>query len=327
MAKAAETTRVARILDIIWRIDNAPRRWTRKRLAEVFEVSQRSITSDLEIIRHGLRFDLRSDRGSGYYFASVPRLPAVTYSVQEALALILAAQAGRQFGGVPQEELSAAIARLTSVVPPELRSIVERFVSETTGRDDPHRERVLTICGEAISSMRSIDMDYAAASRDGEVLTRMVDPYAIFPYDRSWHVIGYCHLREDIRIFKVDRIREARVADQTFTVARGFDLAAYLSSGWGIMRGVDSPVEEVVLRFRAPSARWVSEETWHPTQILEWESGGSLRFTVTVRVSPELQRWVFGHGSNVDVLQPDHLRDWIRAEALAVVERAARDRS
>ncbi len=67
MTKAPETTRVARILDIIWRIDNAPRRWTRKRLAEVFEVSERSITSDLDIIRHGLRFDLQNDRGRGYY--------------------------------------------------------------------------------------------------------------------------------------------------------------------------------------------------------------------------------------------------------------------
>lgn len=326
MTKAPETTRVARILDIIWRIDNAPRQWTRKRLANVFEVSERSITSDLEIIRHGLRFELKIDRGRGYYFASVPRLPAVTYSIQEALALILAAQAGRQFGGIPQEELSAAIARLTSVVPSELRSIVDRFISETTGRDDPHRERILTICSQAISELRSIEMVYAAASRDGEELCRTVDPYAIFPYDRSWHVIGYCHLRNDVRMFKVDRVREARVGPESFTVGRDFDLAAYLSAGWGIMRGIDSPVEDVVLRFRPPSARWVVEETWHTSQEVEWQEDGSLLFSVRISVTPEFQRWVFGHGRDVDVVQPAHLRDWVRSEALAVSQSAWDDR-
>ena len=68
MTRLPETTRVSRILEIIWNITRAPRQWTRKRLAEQFDVSERMITNDLAIIEHGLRFELGNDRGKGYFF-------------------------------------------------------------------------------------------------------------------------------------------------------------------------------------------------------------------------------------------------------------------
>lgn len=322
MTRYLETTRIARVLDIIWRISTAPNYWTRKRLAEQFEVSERSITGDLELIRHRLRFDVRSERGKGYYFASIPSLPSVSYSIPEALALILSAQVGRQFAGIPQHDLSSAVARLSSVIPEELRSMVEGLSPGAESYRDSHREKILQVCSRAIASQRSMEVTYAAASHDGHVTTRRVDPYAVFPYVRSWHVVGYCHLRDDVRIFKVDRIQRAEVLDSRWEPRQEFDLGAFLSSGWGIIRGTDAPVEDVILRFRPPASRWVSEERWHGSQCLQEERDGSLLFTVRIQVTPEFQRWVFRYGQDVEVLEPDHLRDWIRAEALAVLNRA-----
>ena len=68
MGREQETRRVARLLEIIWLIQAAPRYWTRQRLAERFEVSVRSITSDIQVIRHRLAWDVRTERGSGYHF-------------------------------------------------------------------------------------------------------------------------------------------------------------------------------------------------------------------------------------------------------------------
>ena len=87
MNKLPETLRPARVLDIIWQIQAAPRQWTRHKLADHFEVSERTITDDLAMIRNGLKFELVSERGVGYSFAAdAPRLPAVAYEPQEALA-------------------------------------------------------------------------------------------------------------------------------------------------------------------------------------------------------------------------------------------------
>lgn len=322
MARLPETTRIARVLDIVWRINAAPRYWTRKRLAEKFEVSERSITSDLDLIKQRLKFDLESDRGKGYYFSKVPQLPSVSYSVAEALALILAARAARQFAGVPQRDLSMAIARLSSVIPGELRAMVEQVDRDDLGESDPHREEILSRCTQAISAAHSLNLVYAAASANGAETERQVDPYAVFAYDRAWHVVGYCHLREDVRIFKVDRIRSASQTGLGFARQPDFDLETYLGTDWGLMRGLGLPVEEVVLRFSPPASRWVAEERWHGSQQVIPLADGRVEFRVTIQVTPEFQRWVFRYGRDVDIVAPESLRVWMADEALAVLESA-----
>jgi predicted DNA-binding transcriptional regulator YafY len=319
MSKLPETTRIARVLDIVWRISTSPSYWTRRRLADAFEVSERSITSDLDLIRHRLMFDLQNERGKGYYFATMPKLPSVSYSVPEALALILAAQVGRQFSGIPQHDLSSAVARLTSVIPAELRAMVERLSSDGYFEEDAERQAVLAECSRAVAAETSLDITYTAASRDGAVSTRRIDPYAVFPYVRSWHVVGYCHLREDIRIFKLDRMLHVQHTHVPFQKRDDFDLAAFLSDGWGLIRGLDLPVEEVVLRFRPPSSRWVAEERWHATQQIHAVGDGEIEFRVRIRITPEFQRWVFRYGRDVEIVAPVHLREWVVEEARAVL--------
>jgi len=139
---------------------------------------------------------------------------------------------------------------------------------------------------------------------------------------RSWHVVGYCHLREDVRVFKIDRVRAAEVLELSWEPRDEFDLAAYLSAGWGIIRGTSAPVEDVRLRFRPPASRWVAEERWHGSQLVQWDADSSMLFHVRIQVTPEFQRWVFRYGADVEVLEPAHLRAWMLDEARAVIARA-----
>ncbi|MEZ4523201.1 MAG: WYL domain-containing protein [Thermomicrobiales bacterium] len=323
MARLPETTRIARILEMVWLISRQPRHWTRAALAEKFEISERMVTQDIQVIRHGLVFDLQSAYGEGYYFPSLPSLPAVSYSLPEALALILAAQSARQLSGISQSDLATAIARLSAVIPDELREMVERLGASTPSTPaDDHRQFLLAAVSHAISLRRQIHISYASASRDGAETERTVDPYAIVPYLRSWHMIGYCHLRDDVRVFKLDRIGDITTLQTSFEPEPDFDLAAFLGEGWGLMRGLDVPVEAVEILFDQPAARWVAEEHWHTSQKLDWLPDERLRFRVRIQITPEFQRWLFRYGSQVDVVAPDHLRAWMLDEARAVLERS-----
>jgi predicted DNA-binding transcriptional regulator YafY len=324
VTKLPETTRIARILELIWLISRDPRRWTRKDLAKRFEISERMITADLDLLRHGLGLDAKSERGRGYYFTSVPSLPAVSYTLPEALALILAAQSARQLSGISQGDLSAAIARLSAVIPVELRELVDHLGSTSPFvPEDNRRQALLATISHAAATRRQLQIRYSAASRDGAVSERVVDPYAIVPYLRSWHLVGYCHLREDMRVFKLDRILEVSQLRTTFEPDNSFDLAAFLSEGWGLIRGIEGPVETIELIFRQPAARWVAEEHWHASQQLEWLPDERLRFTVQIQITPEFRRWIFRYGRQVEVVAPDHLREWMRDEARAILEGGA----
>jgi len=309
-----ETRRVSRLLDIAWRIAAAPRHWTRRRLAELYEVSERQITSDLAVVRHGLHWQVRTCH-TGYYFDPLPSIPGVQFTLPEALALLLAMRASMALPGVGSVELTAALARLASLVPPQIQALVA-----LPDLPPSAREQTLRTLQLALGQRRRVHLTYQTASRGGEVTKREFDPYAIFPYGRSWHVIGYCHLRDDIRDFKVDRIVAVEPRTASYAIPDDFSIADFLDAGWGLMRTIGEQAEEVILRFSPRAGRWVREERWHTTQEIREEPDGKVRFRVHVPITLELCRWVFHYGSEVEVLAPPALREWVRKEAERVAE-------
>ncbi|MEE8392490.1 MAG: WYL domain-containing protein, partial [Anaerolineae bacterium] len=264
--KLEETKRTARILEIVQIIATAPRRYLRRDLAARFEISERMIQKDLEVVRHGLKL-LLLHSPEGYYFEDVPRLPALQYTFAEALALLLAVQAARQVSGVGSVELAAAAARLESLFPPEFAPLLRQAVSRpvvTAQRE--HRQQMLMLLNQSLLEGRKVRMVYETRSRGGAVSERVVRPYHIMPYVRSWQLVAYCELREAVRMFKVDRIQEATLLDERYNIPADFDVDAYMGSGWGAMRsGAGEPVD-VVLRFEPEAGQWVTEEYWHPSQ-------------------------------------------------------------
>jgi predicted DNA-binding transcriptional regulator YafY len=315
-----ELQRASRILEIVSRVSARPRMWTRARLANNFEVSERQITKDLDVIRHGLKLDLRYERGGGYYFETIPSLPAVSYSLSEALAIYLAAEAGRRMVGIPQEDLSAALARLSSIMPQELGPLL---ISGTMMPPPPvrdfHREEMLTELYHAVASRSSVEIEYVPVSRPSNITRRRLDPYAVLPTGNSWHVVGWCHLRQDVRIFKVDRIRTLNQTEYTFERDPEFDVEDFLLEGWGITRLPDQEPEPIELIFNGPSAHWVAEENWHPTQCVEWLDDGRVRFCLNLPVTEEFSRWVLSYGSYCEVRSPETLREWIQSQAKALL--------
>ncbi len=306
--------RTARVLDIIQQIAIRPRYWTRKKLAEHYELGERMIQKDLGLIRVRLGLSLLND-GDGYYFERLPHLPTTTYSFFEALALLTAARAAQAIPGVNSAELAAAIARLETLFPdtfrPMLREATERLPTRATSSQ---RQTMLTILHRAWIERRQVRISYATGSRDGEIGQRVVEPYQILPYGRSWHMIAFDHKRSNVLQFKVDRVRAAVLLDTPYTVPASFDLEAYLGNAWGMMRGAAGEPEPVELLFEPEAGRWVAEEQWHPTQQSETLSDGRVRVMFHVGITPEMVNWLLYYGSRVRVVEPGWLGERVREE-------------
>jgi predicted DNA-binding transcriptional regulator YafY len=74
----------------------------------------------------------------------------------------------------------------------------------------------------------------------------------------------------------------------------------------------------VELVFDKPTAAWVRDRLWHPSQRLDRLPGGRLRMTLRVADTRELLGWILSFGRGVKVMRPAGLRDRVRAEALAL---------
>ncbi len=306
--------RTARVLEIVQWIALDPHRWSRRRLAEHYELTERMIQKDLALIRHRLGLSLQHD-GEGYYFERLPRLPALQYSFSEALALLLAVQAAQQVSGIGSAELAAAVARLEALFPPEFTPLLRQAISPpVTTAQREHRQQMLVLLNRALAEGRKVRLVYETRSRGGQVGERVVRPYHIAPYVRSWQLIAHCERRGEVLMFKVDRIQEATLLDERYSVPANFDLDEYMGLAWGAMRGEAGAPEDVVLRFGPEAGRWVAEEYWHPSQQVEVQPDDSVLFRLHVAVTPEFVNWLLYYGARVEVLAPAWLRERVAEE-------------
>ena len=313
----SEYRRIGRVLAIVQYIATQPSRWKRKTLARHFDLSERQIQKDLDVIRHRLGLELRHD-GTGYYFPRMPRLPAVSYSFSEALALLLAARASQQVVGIDSAELAAAIARLETLFPSEFAPLLHQVTTRppVTAQGE-HRQEMLALLNRALITGLKVRMVYETRSRGGEASERVVRPYYIMPYVRSWQLIAYCERRQNVLMFKVDRIREAILLDERYQVPHDFDLEQYMGATWGLMRGQAGEPVEVLLKFGAEAGRWVAEEYWHPSQQAEEQPDGCVLLRLHLAITPEFVSWLLYYGPRVEVLQPGDLREWVAREHAA----------
>jgi len=174
-----------------------------------------------------------------------------------------------------------------------------------------HRQEMLMLLNRAMLEERKVRMQYVTRSRRGAVTERIVHPYHLMPYVRSWQLIAYCELREAVLMFKLDRIQEATLLDDHYRMPEDFDLDSYLGGAWGIIRGEAQPPEEIELLFQPDTGHRVMEESWHPSQQAEVLPDGRVRFTLQATVTPEFVAWVLYYGPDVEVIRPQHLREKI----------------
>lgn len=321
--KYEETKRTSRVLELVQIIAAAPHRYLRRDLAKHFEVSERMIQKDLDIIRNGLRLPLAHDR-DGYFFEEMPRLPVLQYTFPEALALLLAVQSARQVSGVGSGELAAAVARLEALFPEAFAPLLRQVVSEPIiSAQHNHRQQMLMLLNRALLDRRKVKIDYETRSRGGARSERVVHPYHIMPYVRSWQLIAHCEKRDAVLMFKVDRIREATLLSDHYTVSDDFSIDDYLGNAWGIIRGTDSAPENVVLHFEAEAGHWVAEEYWHASQESEELDDGTVLFRLRIPITPEFVNWVLYYGRRVVVVSPKSLRERVRQEHQVAAEKSA----
>ena len=144
------------------------------------------------------------------------------------------------------------------------------------------------------------------------------DPYRIWLFNKTFYLIGYCHLRAEVRLFALERIRALTVTEKTFAVPEDFNPDDITATGFGAFSGTP---EDVMIRFDHDAAAYIQETLWHATQRTTLREDGALLFEARVAVTQELKLWVLGWGARAEVLAPESLRQAVRAEAQAMLAR------
>jgi len=134
----------------------------------------------------------------------------------------------------------------------------------------------------------------------------------------TWHLIGYCHLRKEIRDFALSRISEPEVLVESFKIPAEFDFKKYFLSTFGLYKG--KTTKEVTLRFTPEKSKWIKDQIWHKDQKVKYLKDGSIELSFPVSDFSEIKREILKHGDDVEVIKPKILRGLIKAEAKNILK-------
>jgi len=157
---------------------------------------------------------------------------------------------------------------------------------------------------------------YQAPSASSEVI-RTVEPHHMVNYMGNWHLIAFCQLRNDWRDFLLGRMTNCQIEETAFAIRAKEEWHPLLQNSFGIYQNRE--LFEVELRFTPGRARWVKEEVWHEGQKEHIDDNGFLVRTIPVSHEAEIMMEILKHGAQVEVLEPEWLRDKVDAEIKAAV--------
>ncbi len=319
------TYQMARIIEVASLIHNEPRKWTRPRLAERFEVNKTTIQRDINLLRE-MEMKIIARGKQGYELISEFFLPPLNLNFEEALALVTATSYYRETEGRQTiEVLNRAIHKVTSALPKgtneTLNQIVPRIevphrqmsqIDET----HPYKESLY----QAIRERRSVAIEYNSFS-SGKKIRHRLSPYAVLFRKRAWYVIGLSETFNRILTFRINRIASLSITQLGYTIPEDFSVQKYIAKSWDVMLGPDT---HVVILFAKRIAPLIREVNWHSTQKIQEVAKGGIRFEVTVAGWREIGWWVLSWGDDATVIEPRKLREWVARTAQKMVRMYAK---
>jgi predicted DNA-binding transcriptional regulator YafY len=277
-------------------------------------MSRASVKRDLEYMRSRFNAPIEYDReANGYRFGkprSGPRyeLPGLWFNASEVLALLTTL---RMLGDLQPGMLDGQIAPLRERLREILGSgdhswqeVEERIRIFQPERREGNPTHFSTIAAAVLKRGRLWIRHYNR-KQDRET-EREVSPQRLVHYRDNWYLDAWCHLRNDLRSFAVDAIREAQLREGRAKEIPSATLDEHLGAGYGIFAGKD--VQWATLKFTPEAARWVSAQQWHPKQRVRIEKDGSYFLEVPYSEDRELIMEILKYGGDVEVLSPEALR-------------------
>ena len=226
------TSVATRLLSMIF-LFQSRRQWTVSELSDELAVSDRTVHRYIGMLEE-MGIPLYSERGpyGGFSLLKSYKLPPLIFTPEEATVLYMGAQLVGDFWGTSfKDAITGVTAKLDNVLPDDIRHEVQRaqrslVVLTSTSRDYTPYHALMAELRDCMAEGQQVKLRYHSFSR--METDRLVDPYALSFRWGNWYLIGYCHMRDELRTFRIDRILKMEKPETEFKIPLDFDAKAYL---------------------------------------------------------------------------------------------------
>ncbi|MBN1814812.1 MAG: YafY family transcriptional regulator [Anaerolineae bacterium] len=295
--------------------------WKASELANELKVSERTVHRYMGMLEE-MGIPLYSERGryGGFSLVRGYKLPPLVFTAEEATVLYMGANLVRNVWGQTYDDAATAVtAKLNNVLPDDLRAEVAQLqqrlaVGRLAARDYRPWESTIHTLRQCIIERRCVRLSYWGIIRQEET-GRVVEPYGLAFQWGQWYLAGFCHLRQDMRTFRIDRIQQIEPLTEKFTVPSDFDAREYLQRAMQY----ESPYR-IVVHLDACVAQSVREWDSNWLEISDHDDGSIFVQFGTTDLN-WATGWVLSYGAAAKALEPPELVEQVRKAAEGTLQR------
>jgi predicted DNA-binding transcriptional regulator YafY len=295
-------------------------------LAEEIECHPRTVYRDLEALQvAGFPIYNEKVEGKGLWslLDTVKHQIPIPFSLTELMALYFGSDMLKVFKDtVFYDSLESLFKKIKTTLPPEAIKYLKTVEQTLHLGLKPFKEygkfrEIINRVNEAAIKKLSIEIVYYTMSRQKES-RRKVDPYRIWFFSGTFYLIGFCHKRKEVRVFALDRIKMLHQTKEEFEVPEDFEFDDFVGPSFGVFQGEPAKVK---VWFAPDVAGYIKEKIWHESQRIEDGDDGSVIFKAEIAGTDEIKFWIMSWGSHALVLEPESLKEEIRAETELMLDR------
>ncbi|MBV9963259.1 MAG: YafY family transcriptional regulator [Parafilimonas sp.] len=279
-------------------------------IADKFSISLRTVYRDVHALQEA-GVPIIGEAGTGYSLMEGYKLPPVMFNTDEASALLTA-------GKLMQSKTDASLSKHYNTALDKIRAVL-RFnekdhieeidehiavVQHPAIKYEPPSDLHLQSILKAIANRVIVDIRYASLENN-DITQRNIEPVGIYNLGNHWHLVAFCHLRNDYRNFRTDRIEKLISTDESF-IKNHPPLQEFINK-----MSAQPELRKVVIDVEKEIVKYFGEQKYYNGFVKEEDIGEYVRMTFVCGSLEGFARWFMLYGDHAKIVQPDELNDLV----------------
>lgn len=286
-------------------------------IADRFDISLRTVYRDVRALEEA-GVPIGAEAGKGYFLLEGYSLPPVSFTKEEAGALLMASKlAEKQTDRSIEQHFDNAMLKIKAVLKVQEKDYLENLEQNVEVLEFPNLpakpfpDHFLSDIQTALASSQVVSFEYFS-NYNSTYSNREVEPLGLCHYASHWHMIGYCRLRQALRDFRTDRIVKLQIRPETYNRKSHSGYSEYINN---FMQG--RQLQEACIWVSQNVVRYLGEQKYYFGLTKEENVDGGVEMHFMTGSMQGLARWVLMFGNEVRIISPDSLKETIRRLVIA----------
>ena len=289
-------------------------------IAERFEISLRTVYRDIRALEAS-GVPIGAEAGVGYFLMENYKLPPVMFTKEEASALLFGEKLVEKMSDNQMKaEFCSALTKIKAILNPEEKDRLEKLHSRIsvlnyTSTSGNFNRLFLSEIQQALVSKQVLEIDYQAGY-GAPATKRVVEPIGLCNYSRRWHLFAWCRLRNEYRDFRLDRILNLRLSQETFKGKQHISMDEFIRQ-----MNVISDKANIALVMKTERIKLIDESKyWYGFTEEEKINDQTSRLRFANNELRGFANWILSSGSYAKVEEPEELKEILNQYVSGIIE-------